>query len=101
MRHLCAALILALGLTACQQALTPTGTITVKNEDGQRWPLLITTEDNCTLGLHTSIQPNTQTTFDIELSGKSYVCVNEQGPPIELENNGTYVIEGGRWGERR
>ncbi|MCB9743102.1 MAG: hypothetical protein H6741_32920 [Alphaproteobacteria bacterium] len=100
MRRILFAAAALLALSACDPAINPSGTITVKNEDGQKWQLLITTEEACTLGLHTSINPNTQTTFDVDLTTKNYVCVNEQGPPIEIENNGNYIIEGGRWAKR-
>lgn len=95
-----AALVVS-SLVACEMGpTTPMGTITVKNDDGQSWKLLVTNDELCTLGLHTNLQGNTQTTYDVELGVKTYVCVDEKKPAIEVTDGGSYVLEGGRLDKR-
>ncbi|MCB9758494.1 MAG: hypothetical protein H6739_01510 [Alphaproteobacteria bacterium] len=84
-------------LVGCQMAADPTiGTINVKNADATKWSLLITNDEACTIGLRTSINQNTQTTFDVDKTLDSFVCVDEKKPAIKVNAGESYEIRGGR-----
>lgn len=95
------ALIPALALlTACPPGMDPNiGTITVKNTDAHRQELLISEEATCGLGLNTSIENNTITTFDVDKRVTSYVCMGKGSSGYEVKDGGNYLIRGGRIAE--
>lgn len=90
--------VISLGaLTACPPQMDPNiGTITVHNADKTDHAVLITQEDNCTLGLHSKVYSNNTTTFDVDRTTGSWMCVDEVGPAIKLEDGKVYEIKNGR-----
>lgn len=95
------ALALALALlTACIPGMDPNiGTITVKNADADRLQLIISQEQMCGIGTHTSIEKNTITTFDVDKLQPTYVCVEGRGSGYEVKDGMSYIIRGGRLAE--
>jgi hypothetical protein len=65
-------------------------TVNITNEDDKSYKILISTDDHCFSGLHTSINGHTQTTIEV-----GYLCMNEQKPGFKLEEGKSYVIKNG------
>lgn len=87
-------------LTACPPGMDPNiGTITVKNADNQRQELMLSQEQSCGLGVRTSIETNTITTFDVDKTQPTYVCMGQRPPGYEVKDGASYLIRGGRISE--
>ena len=91
------AILSLVALTACPPGMDPNiGTITIHNADKTDHAVLITQEDACTLGLHSKVYSNNTTTFDVDRTTGSWMCVDEVGPAIKLEDGKVYEIKNGR-----
>ncbi|MBN2798802.1 MAG: hypothetical protein JXX28_06590 [Deltaproteobacteria bacterium] len=100
MKRSLAAIALLTALTACdvEEIGMGDGSITVVNEDTQEVRLLISDNDQCVIGMHSSVNTSTRRVFSI--GETSYVCLGEKAPGVAVENGKTYAIKGGKLVEK-
>jgi len=65
--------------------------VTVSNQDSNRYDVLIASSDSCFSGTHTSIGGNTTTSFSA-----GWFCLNEKKPAFKIEDGKSYIIKNGK-----
>ena len=76
----------------CLMPKTTTGSFTLKNDDAVQYRILVGDNELCTIGLHGSLENNTQTYYEVDLGHDSFVCVDEQEPAYKVEPGKAYAI---------
>ena len=82
---------LAFAAVAAVTVVAHAATVAIQNQDSRSYRILISTDDHCFAGLHTSISGNTSTTIDV-----GYLCLEEQKPAFKLETGKSYIIKDGK-----
>lgn len=88
-------LVALVTLTACQveEIGTGDGSITITNEEDAEISVLISDNDDCVVGLHSSVNTSTRRMFSV--GETSHVCVGEAPPGIPVQDGKTYALRDG------
>ena len=82
-------------LSACliEEIGTGSGSITVSNRDSVDYPVVISDNSKCLIGLNSRLEDGAQRSFSV--GEQSYFCLEKGGLGVQVTNGGTYEVKDG------